>query len=76
MSDSPADVLARWERYGGTWRIRSLSADAAEIDLCTCAAEVVDVLRSTDAQFLALLEERLGSDPPRRSGGVDDGDHA
>jgi hypothetical protein len=76
MSESPADLLERWECCGGTWRIRSLAADAAEIDLCSCHGEAVDVLCSTDARFLALLEERLRSDPSRRSGGAHDGDHA
>jgi hypothetical protein len=63
MSESPADVLERWECCGGTWRIRSLSVDAAEIDLCTCAGEPVEVLRSSETGFLALLEARLRADP-------------
>jgi hypothetical protein len=74
MSESPGDVLERWERSGGTWRMRSLSADRAEIDLCSCAGETTDVLRSSDAGFLALLDARLRSHAPRRSGGADDGD--
>lgn len=65
ISESPADVLERWECCGGTWSIRSLSVDGAEIDLCTCAGELVDVLRSSEAGFLALLEAGLRADPPR-----------
>jgi hypothetical protein len=66
MSECPADVLERWECCGGTWRIRSLSVDTAEIDLCTCTGEPVDVLRSSEVGFLALLEAPLRADPPHR----------
>jgi hypothetical protein len=35
-----------------------LSAEAAEIALCSCAGEAQDVLCSSDPAFLALLAER------------------
>ena len=76
MSDSPIEILERWEHSGGTWRIASLSGEGAVIDLCSCTGETQDVLRSTDPEFLALLDERLHSHSPRSSGGADDGDHA
>jgi hypothetical protein len=63
MSDSPVETLERWERCGGTWRPRSRSADAVELDLCTCHGEAVDRLRSTDPAFLEHLEERLRARP-------------
>lgn len=43
MSDSPIDVIERWEAFGGTWRARS-SAEAVAIELCTCDGESMDVV--------------------------------
>ena len=59
MTDSAAEILERWERSGGTFKIRSLSADAAEIQLCTCYGEPVDELLSRDPRFVAQMAERL-----------------
>ena len=39
---------------GGTWRVRSISADRAEIELCTCAGEPVERLESSDPGFLRV----------------------
>jgi hypothetical protein len=63
MSDSAVEVLERWEQCGGTWKVRSLSLDAAEIELCTCYGEPVDELRSTEPVFLAHILDRIGSRP-------------
>ncbi len=59
MSDGPIEILERWERFGGTWKIRSLSVDGAAIDLCTCDGEAVDVLSSSEPRFLEHLDARL-----------------
>jgi hypothetical protein len=74
MSRRAIDQLERWELCGGTWRVRSLSAVDAEIDLCTCDGELVERIRTTDGDDLALLQQRLLPDQPR--GGSDDGDDA
>lgn len=58
MSDAPREIVERWERSGGTWRIRMLTALAAEVELCSCHGEPVDRLWSTDPQFVRYLEAR------------------
>ena len=66
MSDSPREILERWELCGGTWRIRSISADDAEIDLCTCHGDPVDRLASSDPAFVRLVHgRRRGEDITR-----------
>jgi hypothetical protein len=63
MSDSPREILERWELCGGTWKVTSLSPDRAEIELCTCYGEPVDELRSTEPAFLAEIAERIRKRP-------------
>jgi hypothetical protein len=67
MSDGPIEILERWERFGGTWKIRSLSVDGAEVDLCTCDGEPVDLLSSSERRFLELLDSRAHPPPERRA---------
>ena len=63
MSDSPIEILERWEQFGGTWKVRSLSPDVAELELCTCYGEPVDELRSTEPGFLAHVLDRVRTRP-------------
>jgi hypothetical protein len=58
------EVLERWVLLGGTWRIRSISADRAEIELCTCVGEPVERLESSDPGFLAHVAARREQVPP------------
>ena len=62
MAESAIDILARWEQHGAIWRARSVTGTEAVVDLCTCAGEPVDELRSTDPALLRLLAERPRSD--------------
>ena len=59
-------MLTRWEPHGATWRVRSLSAAEAVVDLCTCYGDPVDELRSGDPAFLAFLAQRSAEDVERK----------
>jgi hypothetical protein len=63
MSESPIEILERWEAAGGIWRTRALTDGAAEVDLCTCHGESVDQLCSADPGLLDYLRGRPLSDP-------------
>jgi hypothetical protein len=63
MTDSPVEILERWEQCGGTWRVRARSSELVELELCTCHGEPVDTLRSADPPFLEHLGERLRARP-------------
>lgn len=54
--------LTRWERSGAVWRVRTLTADEAVVDLCTCFGEPVDVVRLTAPDDLRYLAGRRSSD--------------
>lgn len=69
MTDTPVDVLERWQLSGGTWRVTSISDGAAEIDLCTCSGEPVERLRSTDPAFVELAREHEPAPRSRRPTG-------
>jgi hypothetical protein len=62
MGEATRDVLERWEQSGAIWRVRTLSASEAVVDLCTCFGEPVEVLRSQDAGLLRYLAARRSSD--------------
>ena len=63
MTDRPADVLRRWEDFGGVWRVLSRSAGRLEISLLTCTAgEEADRLVSGDPDLLAYVGARDASD--------------
>lgn len=54
----PAEVLRRWERSGGHWRVTS-RAGGLRVELVTCTGdEVVDVLESDDADLIILVGDR------------------
>jgi hypothetical protein len=58
----PVEVLTRWESHGAIWRVRSLTATEAVVDLCTCYGDPVDELRSGDPELLAFLAARAAGD--------------
>jgi hypothetical protein len=62
MAERPLDVLARWEDHGAQWRVRSLTATEAVVDLCACTGERVDELRSGDPELLRELARRRSSE--------------
>jgi hypothetical protein len=59
--EAPLEVLDRWVRFGGTWRLERLLEPGAVVLLCTCDGEAVEELRSTDPAFQARVTEC----PPR-----------
>jgi hypothetical protein len=64
VSSSALEKLQRWELYGAIWRVRSLSADEARVELCTCHGETVDEVRSSDPALLRYLARRPSSEDP------------
>jgi hypothetical protein len=64
MAESPLITLARWEDSGALWRTRSLDAEEAVVELCTCHGEPVEVLRSRDPELLRYLAARRTSEAP------------
>lgn len=62
-SDSPVEVLLRWELFGARWRVLSRTETRLEIALLTCSGgEIVDHLDSTDPRLLAYVGTRASSD--------------
>jgi hypothetical protein len=53
--DAPREVLERWVRFGGTWRLERLLDPGAVVLLCTCDGEPVEELRSADPAFAAYV---------------------
>jgi hypothetical protein len=58
MPYEPLAILQRWAHHGAIWRVRSLTAGEAVVELCTCAGEPVEELRSDDPALLRYLAER------------------
>lgn len=60
MGRRPATVedLRRWEEHGGLWRALEVSDERAVVQLCACHGELVDVVRSEDAAFIAFVRQR------------------
>jgi hypothetical protein len=56
------DILTRWEQSGAIWRVQSISAAGAVVELCTCFGEPVDVVRTSEAEALRYLAARSSSD--------------
>lgn len=56
------EQLAQWEDAGAGWRVVTLGAGGAVVELLTCTGEPVDVLRSADPELLAYLERRPSSE--------------
>jgi hypothetical protein len=47
--------LERWRDHGATWRVRELTDEQVEVELCTCSGEPVDQFRSDDPAVTAFL---------------------
>jgi hypothetical protein len=62
MAESPIDTLVHWEQHGAVWRATWVTETEAVVDLCTCAGEPVDQLRSSDPALLRYLADRPRSD--------------
>jgi hypothetical protein len=62
METTPLERLERWELFGAIWRVRSLDATEAVVELCTCDGELVEELRSHDPDLLRCLADRTSSD--------------
>ena len=62
--EPPLRTLARWEDSGALWRARSLGPDEAEVELCTCYGELVEMLRSDDPELRRYLAARPSSEAP------------
>jgi hypothetical protein len=68
MTETPLDVLARWEDHGALWRVQTLTPTEAVVDLCACTGERMEVLRSGDPELLAYLARRPTSEADRDPG--------
>jgi hypothetical protein len=60
VTDSPVDILQRWEDHGAVWRAVHVSDARAVIDLCTCTGEPVERLESSDPELIRFIREREG----------------
>ena len=58
MSETPVEVLERWEEHGAQWRVVSVGDEHAVVDLCTCTGEPVERLESGDPELIRFLRER------------------
>ncbi|HEY2006482.1 MAG TPA: hypothetical protein VGG87_08520 [Solirubrobacteraceae bacterium] len=47
--------LERWRDHGATWRVRELTGEEIEVELCTCSGEPVDLFRTDDPAVIAFL---------------------
>lgn len=61
VSESPIDVLRRWEENGAEWRAVHVSDQRAIVDLCTCYGEPVDQFETADPEVIAWIRERSTS---------------
>jgi hypothetical protein len=61
-TETPVDVLKRWEDHGATWRAIHVSDVKAIVDLCTCYGEPVDRIESDDPRLVRFLRERAAMD--------------
>ena len=62
MTESPLEVLERWEDGGAMWRALHVSERKAIVELCTCTGEPVERLESGDPDLIRLLERRPTSE--------------
>jgi hypothetical protein len=58
MTETPVEVLERWEDHGAMWRVVSVGDEHAVVDLCTCTGEPVERLESGDPDLIRFLRER------------------
>lgn len=61
MTEPPLITLSRWETFGASWRTKSIDAESAVVEFCSCHGEAVDELRSSDPELLAYLRRRPDS---------------
>ena len=60
VTDSPVEILRRWEDHGAEWRAVHVSDEHAIVDLCTCTGEPVDRLESSDPELIRFIRDRAG----------------
>jgi hypothetical protein len=58
VSESPVEIVERWEDHGAVWRAVHVSDERAVVDLCTCTGEPVERLESSDPELIRFLRER------------------
>lgn len=68
MSESPIEQLERWANHGGLWRVATLSASEAVVELRSCDGELIDELRSEDGELLRHLAHQPSSDSALSAG--------
>lgn len=55
---NPAEVITRWEQFGGAWRILHRTTDSVTVSLTRCdGGEEVQRLVSGDPVFFTWLDE-------------------
>jgi hypothetical protein len=64
VAQADLEKLERWELHGAFWRLISIEAGEARIELLTCHGEAVDELRSGDPELLRYLTARPSSEHP------------
>lgn len=63
MTDSPVEILERWEDSGASWTVVSRSGAGLEIALITCTGdEEMERLVSASPELLAFVGDRNWSD--------------
>jgi hypothetical protein len=60
VTDSPVDIVRRWEDHGAEWRAVHVSDERAVVDLCTCTGEPVERLESSDPELIRFIRDRGG----------------
>jgi hypothetical protein len=60
MTESPVEIVTRWEDHGAQWRPVHVSDERVVIDLCTCTGEPVERLESSDPELIRLARDRAG----------------
>jgi hypothetical protein len=61
-TDTPVDILVRWEASGAVWRVAARTADRVTVDLLTCdEREVVGSVVGTAAELDGYLDGRADS---------------
>jgi hypothetical protein len=60
----PATIaeLEDWTLNGATWEPVELSTEVAVVELCTCHGERVDVVESSDPEFIDYVRRHREAD--------------
>ena len=61
MAASPLAPLHRWEEHGALWRVKTVSATRAVVELCTCYGEPVEELVFDDPEAVRRLSAQRSS---------------